>query len=129
MTVPEFAPGIKDRLDKGDLSLLPVGEEVRLVRQLHDARRAGRHEDFRVGTPSGLYSWAVPKGMPEEAGEKRLAVMQPIHSWAYKDFEGRLGHGYGEGTVRKLEESPLVLLGNEPGTLEFTRGDKKDSPS
>lgn len=125
----EFAPGIKDRLDKGDLSLLPVGEEVRLVRQLHDAKRAGRHEDFRVGTPSGLYSWAVPKGMPEKEGEKRLAVMQPIHSWGYKDFEGRLGHGYGEGTVRKLEESPLVLLGNEPGTLEFTRGDKKDSPS
>ena len=100
----EFAPGIKDRLDKGDLSLLPVGEEIRLVRQLHDAKRAGRHEDFRVGTPSGLYSWAVPKGMPEVEGEKRLAVMQPIHSWGYKDFEGRLGHGYGEGTVRKLEE-------------------------
>lgn len=124
----EFAPGIKDRSDLGDLSLLPVGEEIRLVRQLHKAKRAGTHEDFRLGTPSGLYSWAVPKGLSDKEGERRLAVMQPIHSWSYKDFEGRLGHGYGEGTVEKIEESPLVLLKNEPGSLEFTRGDKKDVP-
>lgn len=121
------APGIPDRSDVGDLSQLKEDSIATLVRQLHDAKRARRHEDFRIGTPSGLYSWAVPKGMPED-DTKRLAIQQPIHNWSYKDFEGRLGRGYGEGTVKKLEESPIVILKNTGDHLLFTRGDRRDAP-
>lgn len=122
------APGLPDRSNYGDLSRLQPGLIATLVRQRHDAARAGVHEDFRIGTPSGLYSWAVPKFIPEVENLKRLAVQQPVHQWDYKDFQGRLGHGYGKGLVSKLEESPVVILKNKDGQLMFTRGDHKDAP-
>ena len=96
------APGLPDRSNYGDISRLQPGLIATLVRQRHDAARAGVHEDFRIGTPAGLYSWAVPKFIPEVENLKRLAVQQPVHQWDYKDFQGRLGRGYGKGLVSKL---------------------------
>ena len=124
----DYAKGLPDKRYKGHLSELPTDTVLTLVRQLHNARRAGKHTDLRIGTPSGLYSWAVPKDLPVNPGEKRLAITQPIHRYSYKDFEGTLPPGYGEGTVEKLEESPVVLLKNSPNHIIFTRGTSKDSP-
>ena len=119
--------GLPDRSDYGDLSTLREDTIATLVRQLHDAARARRHEDMRIGSPSGLHSWAVPKFMPEDAS-RRLAIHQPIHQWSYKDFQGRLRSGYGKGTVSKMEESPVVILKNTGDHIMFTRGDSKDAP-
>ena len=121
------ALGIPDRSSYGDTTSLAEGSVATLVRQLHHARRAGDHEDLRIGDPRGLLSWAVPKTMPDD-GSRRLAVMQPLHRWGYRTFEGRLGHGYGEGTVEKMEESPVVILKSTDGHLMFTRGDRRDAP-
>lgn len=120
--------GLPDRNDYGDLSKLTEDEIAYLVRQRHRADRAGLHEDLRIGTPSGLYSWAVPKFIPEVENDRRLAIQQPLHQWSYKDFQGRLGHGYGKGTVEKMEESPVVILKNTGDHIMFTRGDSKDAP-
>lgn len=122
-----FAPGIpkKDRI--GSMADLPVDVLLTLVRQRHAARRAGLHEDLRIGNASGLYSWAIPRFLPEEPGTYRLAIQQPIHQYSYKDFEGHLPPGYGEGDVSKIEESPVVVLRREPNVIEFTRGTSKDS--
>ena len=120
-------PGIPDRNDYGDLSALKEDTIATLVRQRHNAERARLHEDMRIGGPSGLYSWAVPKFMPEDSS-KRLAIQQPVHQWSYKDFQGRLGHGYGKGTVEKMEESNVVILKNSGNHLMFTRGDMRDAP-
>lgn len=119
--------GLPDRSYYGDLSSLREDTMATLVRQLHNASRAGRHEDLRLGSPAGLHSWAVPKFMPED-DSRRLAVHQPIHQWSYKDFQGRLNHGYGKGTVSKIEESPVVILKNTGDHIMFTRGDSKDAP-
>lgn len=124
----DFAPGIKNKRYKGHLSELPIDAVLTMVRQRHDARRAGLHEDLRIGSPAGLYSFAVPKFLPENLGEKRLAVPQPIHAYSYKDFQGKLPKGYGEGTVSKIEESPVVILERSENKLKFTRGTSKDSP-
>lgn len=123
----EYAPGLPSRADYGDIGILPVDDVATLVRQRHKADRAGLHEDLRIGTPSGLLSWAVPKELPE-GPEKRLAVRQPVHTWSYKDFQGRLGHGYGKGTVEKVEETPVVILKRSPSHIMFTRGDSKNAP-
>lgn len=122
----DFAPGLpkKDRI--GTLPDLPVDSIITMVRQRHDARRAGLHEDLRLGTPSGMYSWALPKFLPEEVGTYRLAIQQPIHRWSYNDFEGKLPPGYGEGEVSKIEKSPVVVLRREPNLIEFTRGTAQD---
>lgn len=123
----EYAPGLPSRDNYGDIGILPVDDVATLVRQRHKADRAGLHEDLRIGTPSGLLSWAVPKELPE-GQEKRLAVRQPVHTWSYKDFQGRLGHGYGKGTVEKVEETPVVILKRSPSHIMFTRGDSKNAP-
>lgn len=120
--------GLPDRSDYGDLSSLGADGLATLVRQRHDAERARTHEDMRIGGPGGLHSWAVPKFMPEKPGDKRLAIEQPIHQWSYKDFQGRLNHGYGKGNVTKMEESPVVILKNTGNHIMFTRGDSKDAP-
>ena len=121
------APGLPDRHDYGDLTRLTPDSVYTLVRQLHRADRARLHEDMRIGRPSGLYSWAVPKFMPED-GSRRLAIQQPVHQWSYKEFQGRLKRGYGKGTVEKMEESNVVILKNTGDHIMFTRGDVRDAP-
>lgn len=123
----DFAPGIPKKKYSGSLADLPTDVLLTLVRQRHNARRAGLHEDMRIGSPSGLFSWAIPKGMPEQQDQYRLAIQTALHRYGYKDFEGQLPPGYGEGTVEKIEESPVVVLRREPNLIEFTRGTSKDS--
>lgn len=79
-------PGLPDRRYYGNLQWLKPEEVYTLLRQLHNAKRAGKHTDVRIGSPDfGLFSWAAPKDLPME-GQKRLLITQPLHTWAYKDF-------------------------------------------
>lgn len=123
-----MALGIPDRRNIGNMSTLPTDVVLTLIRQRHNARRSGLHEDTRLGSPAGLFSFATPKFLPDKPGEKRLMIPQPIHDWSYKDFEGTIPEGYGAGEVSRIEESPVVLLLNEPDHIIFTRGNSKDSP-
>ena len=97
----ESAPGIPDRKNYGEHTDLPVNQLVTFLRQLHDARRAGRHYDVRVGTPeTGLYSWATKKDFPQPGARPIALYRQPLHSHAYGDFQGTIPSGYGAGTVK-----------------------------
>jgi len=120
--------GIPDRKDTGDLASLPLGVPLTFVEQLHKARRAGTHVDYRMGTPGGMFSWALPKGLPTEPGQKHLAITQPLHAWSYNDFEGTIGKGYGKGTVEQLAKGDVIILARSPNSLKFTRGDVRNAP-
>lgn len=122
------ALGIQDRSNFGDLRSLKTDIPLTLVRQDHNTRKARRHVDLRIGTNAGMFSWALPKDLPTAPGDKRLAIPQPLHDWSYNDFEGVIGSGYGKGTVKRLEKSPVILLKNNPDHIMFTRGDAKDAP-
>ena len=64
-------------------------------------------------------SWALPKGLPAP-GEKRLAVPQPVHDYAYKDFTGTINEGYGKGTVKPGLVGNALVTKNTPEKLDFS---------
>ncbi|HON81730.1 MAG TPA: DNA polymerase ligase N-terminal domain-containing protein [Methanoregulaceae archaeon] len=76
----------------------PGGTGKIFVVQEHQARQ--HHFDLRLERDGVLVSFAVPKGIPEKPGEKKLAVRTEDHPLEYADFEGTIPKGeYGAGTV------------------------------
>jgi bifunctional non-homologous end joining protein LigD len=64
-----------------------AGKPIFVV-QRHDSRRL--HYDFRLERDGALASWAVPKGVPLEAGQRALAVHVEDHPLDYAGFEGEI---------------------------------------
>ena len=85
----------------------------RFVIQKHAARRL--HYDFRLQMEGVLKSWALPKGLPWEQGEKHLAVEVEDHPIEYEDFEGIIPEGqYGGGTVMVWDRGAYYVYGEQP---------------
>ena len=104
--------------------------------QKHEASHL--HYDFRLEVDGVLKSWAVPKGLPEKMGIRRLAIPTDDHPMEYADFEGIIPEGhYGGGTVMvwdigtyeniKYENNKLVPMDKcwDRGTIEVMLNGKK----
>jgi DNA ligase D-like protein (predicted 3'-phosphoesterase) len=54
---------------------------------LHEHQRPRHHFDLRLEEGGVLRSWALPRGLPQEPGENRLAVEVPDHDLDHLTYE------------------------------------------
>ncbi|WP_411825443.1 DNA ligase D [Luteolibacter sp. AS25] len=93
------------------------------VIQEHHAR--SHHFDFRLEMDGVLVSWAVPKTIPEQTSEKRLAIHVEDHPLEYGSFEGEIPKGnYGAGKVAIWDSGEWQPL-NKDWKHKFEKGKLK----
>jgi bifunctional non-homologous end joining protein LigD len=90
------------------------GADVRrFVIQEHHARAL--HWDLRLEHEGTLASWAVPKGIPVDPHDNRLAVRTEDHPMEYLEFHGEIPRGqYGAGTMKVWDHGRYETVKWEP---------------
>jgi bifunctional non-homologous end joining protein LigD len=120
------AKPLEEYLSKRDFGITPEpaarlstdGDGTTFVVQEHNSRRL--HYDLRLQRFGVLKSWAVPKGVPENPGDKRLAVETEDHPLGYAEFEGTIPQGeYGAGTVKIWDKGSYRLKVWDKDKIEF----------
>ena len=86
--------------------------------QIHNATNL--HYDLRLEDNGVLLSWAIPKGLPYEKGEKRLAIRTEDHPIKYLHFEGTIPRGsYGAGKMWLFDNGKINWIKKKERSLHF----------
>ncbi|MFF2370519.1 ATP-dependent DNA ligase [Agromyces sp. NPDC058110] len=105
----------------------PGAGAARFVIGEHHARRL--HFDLRLERDGVLKSWAVPKGVPDDAGVNHLAVQTEDHPMEYLDFEGTIPAGqYGAGSMTVWDTGTYEAEKWREGEVIFTLTGRPGGP-
>ena len=99
----------------------PTGDTY--VIQQHHA--TALHHDVRLEMMNGdtpvLVSWAVPKGLPRNKGDRHLAIRTEDHPMGYATFSGTIPEGeYGGGVVRIFDRGTYVMEDRNEERITFS---------
>lgn len=116
----------KKKRDFDETSEPSDGEEQENIFVVQEHWASNHHFDFRIEVDGVLKSWAVPKGVPEEEGNKRLAVATEDHPVSYASFEGTIPEGeYGAGEVEIFDKGDYELHEKKDDKITFElKGEK-----
>lgn len=95
------------------------GDRLRFAIQEHHSK--SHHFDFRLKKNGVFKSWAVPKGIPEDLGVKRLAVQVEDHDLSFGSFDGVIPDGkYGAGKIEIWDNGFYELHSWNDNSIAFT---------
>ncbi len=112
---PEPSPEVKGNVD-------PTTARPGTTFMVHQHHATRLHFDLRLEMFNGdtpvLVSFAVPKNLPQNKGERHLAVHVEDHPFSYGEFEGTIPAGqYGAGEVRIFDSGTYEVTEQEPEKL------------
>ena len=104
------------------LPRIPIHQEKQMLFVLHqhDAKRAGKHFDIRLGDPvtKRTWNWATRKGLPPP-GKIHELFSSGFHPYSWLSFEGTIPEGYGAGKVRIARSGPAEVIESRPDMIRF----------
>ncbi len=101
-------------------------QSPRFVIQQHDATRL--HWDLRLEREGTLASWALPRGLPLDPHDDRVAVHTEDHPLEYLDFHGEIPRGsYGAGTMIVFDHGTYEVHEFTAKKVEFTLHGERNS--
>jgi bifunctional non-homologous end joining protein LigD len=98
-------------MTRGDLVTDGIMEAglPRFIVQKHSSRSP--HYDFRLEHHSVFVSWAIPRGLPTEKNQQRLALKVEDHDLSFWTFEGEIPEGEpGAGKVEIVDRGIYKAL-------------------
>jgi DNA ligase D-like protein (predicted 3'-phosphoesterase) len=108
-TPDESAPGVAP--DQSGSATVPAGVAAeRPAFVLHEHLRPRHHFDLRLERDGVLLSWAVPRGLPERADDRRLAIQVPDHELEHLTYQDDTKSIADTGWWEEQDWSPRRLL-------------------
>ncbi|OLB73794.1 MAG: ATP-dependent DNA ligase [Actinobacteria bacterium 13_2_20CM_2_71_6] len=88
--------------------MVPEAARARFV--LHEHHKPRHHFDLRLEEDGVLRSWAVPRGLPEDPSDNRLAIAVPDHDLEHLTYEDADKSIADSGTWEELDRNERRLV-------------------